>query len=158
MKFLKIGAGVLLVVLLIAAYVAPIGPMPGFLIGGSDTPVPANWDDTSSLDEIRLSVGEGLLPRVVIIWVVQVAGDLYVVGGKDSGWMQAIGTGGPAHLRMGDKTYDVTTEPVSEGWQPILIAWRDKYAPNYPDIVAGFPSMEEAEDVMQVVKLAKGSR
>ena len=52
-------------------FVTPIGPMPGFFIGGQPTPVPKAWPDTSKVDEILLKV-PGILPRVVIIWVVQV--------------------------------------------------------------------------------------
>ena len=48
-----------------------IGPMPGFFIGGQPTPVPKAWPDTSKVDEILLKL-PGTLPRVVIIWVVQI--------------------------------------------------------------------------------------
>ena len=46
-------------------FVTPIGPMPGFFIGGQPTPVSKAWPDTSKVDEILLKV-PGILPRVVI--------------------------------------------------------------------------------------------
>ena len=42
-------------------FVTPIGPMPGFFIGGQPTPVPKAWPDTSKVDEILLKV-PGTLP------------------------------------------------------------------------------------------------
>ena len=52
-------------------FVTPIGPMPGFFIGGQPIPVPKAWPDTSKVDEILLKL-PGTPPRVVIIWVVQI--------------------------------------------------------------------------------------
>ncbi len=68
-KMLKIAALVvsLLVVKLIG--LAPIGPMPGVFIGGTQTATPAVWGNTSAEHEIRLKV-PGTIPRVVIIWVI----------------------------------------------------------------------------------------
>lgn len=152
MKALKIIGLVVLVAAVIAAIAAPIGPMPGFRIGGTATPVPEQWGDTSGMHEITLSVGDGI-PRVVIIWVAQVDGALHVVGSKGSGWVDRLGGGGPVKLRMGDSTYDMQASLMSEGWEDILTAWREKYATDYPDIVAGFPSMEEARETVAVYRM-----
>lgn len=155
MKILKILAIVVVVALAIIAVAAPIGPMPGIFIGGSETPAPADWGDTGKTDEIRLQVGEGMIPRVVIIWVVQVDGDLYVVGAKDGGWTSMIGEGGAVRMRMGDETYNLQADPVTNGWQPIVEAYVEKYRPGYPDIVAGFPALEEAAGSMSVFRLSR---
>lgn len=155
MRILKIAvalAGIVLVVLIVAA---PVGPMPGVFIGGTDTPVPETWPDTRSVDEIRLQVGEGLIPRVVIIWVIQVDGDLHVVGAKGGGWTSMIGAGAPVRLRLGDETFSLWAEPVTSDWQPILEAYVDKYRPGYPDIVAGFPTVEEAAETISVFRLIR---
>ena len=152
LKILGVLVGVALVVIIVAA---PIGPMPGIFIGGTETPVPQAWGDTGSVDEIHLQVGEGLIPRVVIIWVIQVDGDLHVVGAKDSGWTAMIGSGGPVRMRIGDETYNLRAEPVSAGWEPILEAYVDKYRPDYPDIVAGFPAVDEAAETMAVFRLIR---
>ncbi len=152
MKALKIVVGVVIVVLLVVAYAAPIGPLPGFVIGGQATPVPAAWGDTSGEHEIRLSVGEGV-PRVVIIWMIQVEGVMHVVGAADSGWTQRIGARSPVRMRLGDATYDLQATRVNEGLQPILEAYVAKYRTDYPDIVAGFPSLDEAGDSFAVFRL-----
>ncbi len=153
MKILKIAAGVIVVVLLVLAMVAPLGPIPGFFIGGQESAVPDTWPDTRDVHEIQLAVGEGLLPRVVIIWVVQVEGSLYVVGAKDSGWTSRIGAGGPVKMRLGDNTYALQASAVTEGWEPILEAYVAKYSSDYPDIVAGFPQASEAANTTAVFRL-----
>ena len=78
---------------------APIGPLPGVFIGGTNTPSPAQWPETKGVDEIRLKV-PGTVPRVVLIWVVQYEADLYVVGNSASGWVEMLGEGGPVAMRL----------------------------------------------------------
>lgn len=137
---------------LILIFAAPIGPLPGFFIGGKATPIPEIWSDTSKLDEILLKV-PGALPRVVIIWVVQVEGQLYVVGSGESGWVQRIGQGAPVEMRLRDRRYLLTATPVSSGLESIITTYKDKYRPNYPDIVAGFPSLEGSDGAYGVFRL-----
>ncbi len=154
MKILNIALAVVAVILVIVVLAAPIGPMPGFFIGGTATAAPAEWPDTSAVHEIKLKV-PGTLPRVVIIWVVDYEGELYVVGGEGSGWVTQLGSGGPVEFRLGDATYSLNASRITEGWEPVLTAWIEKYRPDYPDIIAGFPSMEEAEGQMALFKLAR---
>ena len=126
------------VVILIGAilvWLAPIAMMPGFFIGGSTTPAPSTWEDTSAIVEVRLKV-RGTIPRVVIIWIVQVDGELYVTGAKDSGWVTRLGDGGDVELRIGDNTYSVVAERQSEKLDKLIAALYDKYRPNYPNIVS----------------------
>jgi hypothetical protein len=137
---------------LVLIFAAPVGPLPGFFIGGKATPIPEIWSDTSKLDEILLKV-PGALPRVVIIWVVQVEGQLYVVGSGESGWVQRIGQGAPVEMRLRDRRYSLTATPVTSGLESIITAYKDKYRPNYPDIVAGFPSLEDSEGAYGVFRL-----
>ena len=99
------------------------------------------WQDTSQLHEIKLQV-PGTLPRVVIIWVIDYLGEIYVVGSRESGWVQMIGSGSDVKLRMEDATYSVTATPVDSGWEPIMQAYLKKSERDYPDMVAGFPSIE----------------
>lgn len=152
MKALRIASIVVLALLFISAVAAPIGPMPGFFIGGTSAIAPERWPDTSKVHEIRLKV-PGTLPRVVILWVIQHQGELHVVGGKDSGWVRRIGAGGSVELRLGESTYALDASPVTEGWQEILEAYVAKYEPDYPDIVAGFPTLEEADGTVAVFRL-----
>ena len=42
-------------------FATPVGPMPGFFIGGQPTRVPKDWPDTSKVDEILLKL-PGTLP------------------------------------------------------------------------------------------------
>ncbi len=155
MKFLKILFAVLVALAAVVALAAPIGPLPGVFIGGTDTPAPAAWPDTSNVHEIRLKVSGGL-PRVVIIWVAEHDGELHVVGDPGSGWVQKIGVTSPVELRLGDNTYAVQAVPVTESRDAILEAWLDKYAPHYPEIVEGFRARGDAAANAAVFRLERG--
>ena len=133
-------------------FVTPIGPMPGFFIGGQPTPVPKAWPDTSKVDEILLKV-PGTLPRVVIIWVVQVDSALYVVGSRSSGWVQRIADGANVEMRLSGNTYAFAAVPIRQDLERVVNAYKNKYRANYPDIVAGFPTLEEAGDQFGVFRL-----
>ncbi len=152
MKVLKRSLIVLAVLLAVLIVAAPIGPLPGVFIGGNETEPPATWPDTSTTQEIKLRV-PGALPRVVIVWVIDHGGDLHVVGANDSGWVSMLGAGGPVEMRLGDSTYALRASRVTDGWQDVLNAYVEKYRPDYPDIVAGFPSLEEAEGTVAVYRL-----
>ena len=145
------------VVILIGAilmWLAPIAMMPGFFIGGSTTPAPSTWEDTSAIDEVRLKV-KGAIPRVVIIWIVQVDGELYVTGAKDSGWVTRLGDGGDAELRIGDNTYPVVAERQTENLDELIGAWYDKYRPNYPNIVGDMSEVSTEPRSYAIFKLAR---
>lgn len=152
MRVLKIALPAVLALMLVVVLVAPVGPMPGIFIGGTATKAPEQWGDASNVDEIMLRV-PGTLPRVVIIWVVEYGGELHVVGSKDSGWVKMIGAESPVEIRVDDSTYSLNASLVVEGWQEILQAYIAKYRPDYPDVVAGFPSIEEAADLIAVFRL-----
>lgn len=154
MKALKVVLPTILALFLVVALVAPIGPLPGFFIGGTQAKAPEQWGDTSKVHEIMLRV-PGTLPRVVIVWVVEHDGELHVVGSKDSGWVTMIGAGSPVEMRLGDTTYALNATVVTEGWQQILEAYVAKYQADYPDIVAGFPSIDEAEERVVVFRLGR---
>ena len=156
MKHLKIVGLVLGVLLLVGIVVAPIGPLPGFFIGGTAAAPPAQWPATDDVHEIRLRVG-GSIPRVVIIWVVEYDGELHVVGSRDSGWVSMLGEGGPVEMRLGDQTYPLSAVRVTEGFDDVLQAYVAKYTADYPDIVAGFPSAEAAGDSVRVFRLERGA-
>ena len=155
MKVLKIALPAILALVLIAVLVGPIGPMPGVFIGGTAAETPTEWSDTSGVDEILLKV-PGAIPRVVIIWVVDHGGELYVVGSKSSGWVEMIGSGSPVEMRLEGSTYSLMATPVAEGWEPVLQDYVAKYEADYPDIVAGFPPIEEAAELVAVFRLDRG--
>jgi hypothetical protein len=153
-KILKFAAPLLVLVIIAVAWLAPIGPMPGFIIGGTAAATPASWGDTSKTDQIRLEV-QGDIPRVVIVWVVQVNGDLHVVGSRDSVWVKKLDQGGDVRMRMDGNTYSLNASLLTVGWEPVLEAYVNKYRPNYPDIVNSFPPMEEAEASSAVFRLSR---
>ncbi len=154
MKIVKIVVAVVVIDLLIAAYLLPIGPVPGFIIGGTPTTTPTAWPDTSGVHEISLGVA-GTLPRVVIIWVVDHEGELHVVGSKESGWVNMLGEGGPVEMRLGENTYALTAVRVTEGFEGILASYIGKYEKDYPEMIAGFPKLEEARDSVGVFRLER---
>ena len=70
MKLFKIGVPIFALTVALIVIAAPIGPLPGFFIGGTPSEAPNNWPDTSAEHEIRLKVVD-VLPRVVVIWMVE---------------------------------------------------------------------------------------
>lgn len=147
--------GAVVAVAVVYALIAPIGPAPGIFIGGEAAEVPDEWPSTAGVDEIHLKV-PGTLPRVVIIWVVDYEGELYVVGAEGGGWVRMIGDERPVEMRLEGRTYDLTAKRVRTGWEAIVTAYKDKYAPNYPDIVAGMPAVEDAAGLMAFFRLERG--
>jgi len=154
MKALKVGLAVVAIAVVIGIAIAPVGPVPGFFIGGTPAEVPAQWPDTKDVDEIRLRV-PGFLPRVVTIWVVESAGELYVVGGRESGWVSMLGEGGPVKMRLLESTYGLRAVAVREGWEAVLTAYVEKYRQDYPDIIAELPKIDDARSRVTVFRLAR---
>ncbi len=150
-KTIGVILGCLLTLLII---LAPIGPVPGFFIGGTATEVPATWPDTSGVDEIELQV-PGTPPRAVIIWVIDFEAELYIVGRSESTWVNMIGQTAPVKMRLGENTYSLTASLVQTGWEPMMKAYVDKYEPDYPGIIAGLPAVGEAMGKIAVFKLSR---
>ena len=153
MKILRVVVGVVVVAIIGIAVAAPIGPMPGLLISGTAAGVPDTWGDTQPVREIQLQIGEGPVGRTVIIWVVQVDGDLFVTGQQDAGWTSGIGGGGPVRMLMNGNLYDLEATPVAAGAVEILAAWQAKYTVHYPDAMGQFPPPEEAIRTAVVYRL-----
>jgi len=152
-KILKTLGPLCLFLLVAFVFVAPIGPLPGILIGGTPSEVPDSWGESSAIHEITLEV-PGPLPRVVIIWFVQSEGDLYIVGSRGSGWVSMLGEGGPVRMRMEDNTYSLNATWLETGWELAMEAYVVKYRPDYPEIVDGFPSQKDAAESMSVFRLS----
>ena len=152
MKLLKIAAVIGVGAGLIVALVAPIGPLPGFFIGGTLTEPPAEWGKIAEAHEIELKA-PGTLPRVVLIWMAEHGGDLHVLGAKNSGWVTRIGDNAPVEVRIGASTYALQASSTTQGWQPVLDAYIAKYTTDYPEIVASMASSAEAADTYAVFRL-----
>ena len=56
-------------------------------------------------------------------------------------------------MRLGDQTFALTATPVREGMREIFEAYVAKYEADYPDIIAGMPSIEEAESFASIFRL-----
>ena len=56
-----------------------------------------------------------------------------------------IGESAPVKMRLNDSTYDLIAQRVTADIEAIATAYLDKYGADYPDIIANFPSVEEAE-------------
>lgn len=139
-------SSVLLVLVLLSigiAIAAPIGPMPGFRLGGSPAPAPAQWSAVTLPDEVLLATPGGLLPHVVIIWIVEFDERLYVVGAPDSNWVVRATHSPDVRLRIGDDVYDMRATRVQSPRPDILKEYVDRYDDDYPDIIERFPPVEE---------------
>ena len=91
----------------------------------------------------------------MIIWIVQVNGELYVSGGKDSGWVSRLLKNADAQLRIGDSTYAVTAERQTQNLDELMSAWYDKYQPNYPEIVGQMRAASGNPRPYEVFRLAR---
>ena len=153
MKVWKIGVSLVAVVLFALVVRLPIATTPGFFIGGSASSAPVTWADTSSTHEIKLRV-EGAIPRVVIIWFVEIDNELYIVGETDSGWVSMLGNSGLVQMRLEDSTYPLQADVVTSGEEEILQKWLGKYEADYPEFVNTSAS-EEFLEYSSIYKLSR---
>ena len=153
MKVWKIGLSLVAVVLIALVVRLPIATTPGFFIGGSTSSAPVTWADTSSTHEIKLRV-EGTIPRVVVIWFVEIDNELYIVGETDSGWVSMLRNGGLVRLRLEDSTYPLQANVVTSGDEEILQGWLGKYEADYPEFVNTSAS-EEFLEYSSIYKLSR---
>ena len=153
MKVWKIGVSLVAVVLFALVVRLPIATTPGFFIGGSASSAPVTWADTSSTHEIKLRV-EGTIPRVVIIWFVEIDNELYIVGETDSGWVSMLGNSGLVQMRLEDSTYPLQANVVTSGEEEIVQGWLGKYEADYPEFVNTSAS-EEFLEYSSVYRLSR---
>ena len=153
MKVWKIGVILVAVALFALVVRLPIATTPGFFIGGSASSAPVTWADTSSTHEIKLRV-EGTIPRVVIIWFVEIDNELYIVGETDSGWVSMLGNSGLVQMRLEDSTYPLQADAVTSGEEEILQKWLGKYEADYPEFVNTSAS-EEFLEYSSIYKLSR---
>ena len=153
MKVWKIGVSLVVVILFALVVRLPIATTPGFFIGGSASSAPVTWADTSSTHEIKLRV-EGTIPRVVIIWFVEIDNELYIVGETDSGWVSMLGNSGLVQMRLEDSTYPLQADVVTSGEEEILQKWLGKYEADYPEFVNTSAS-EEFLEYSSIYKLSR---
>ncbi len=154
-RWLSISLIVLVVLLLAGALAAPLGPVPGFRLGGTEAAPPARWSDLHLPHEVLLQTSGGLLPRVVTIWVVETDNELYVFGSRDSGWVESALRSPAVRLRVEDTVYSLRAEALQPPEPDIYRKYVDRYAADYPDIIAQMPSLEEAAEVGMAFRLQR---
>ncbi len=154
-SWLKIVLIVLVIVALGAAIAAPIGPMPGFSIGGNDATPPDDWSSVDLPDEVLLANYAGALPHVVIIWIVEADNRLYVIGAPESTWVNGTTSAPEVRLRIGDNTYDMRATRLQPGPQEIFLKYINRYKDDYPEIIASFPPPEEFASNAAVFELTR---
>ena len=133
----------LIVLLLGVALVAPIGDMPGIRLGGSPATAPAQWSSVDLPEEVLLSTSAGVLPHVVILWVVESDDRLYLIGDPASTWVEGATRSPDVRLRIGDNVYGMRAARITSGRQDIFQMYIDRYKDNYPEIIASFPPIEQ---------------
>jgi hypothetical protein len=140
LTYLLLALGAVAIILAIAA---PIGPMPGFRVGGSPAEPPASWVGAQLPDEVRFGTYDGFLPYVVTIWVVESGGSLYVVGDPASTWVKKATNSSDVRIRIGDSVYDMQARRMPAGRVDVLQAYVDRYKADYPEIINSFPPLPE---------------
>ena len=105
-------------------------------------------------DEVLLKTSGSLLPWVVTIWIIGDADALYVFGAADSSWVKNALADPLVELRIHDRTYALKATPLNPPDPAIYQKYIDRYAPDYPDIVAGMPKADEVEGVGTVFRLS----
>jgi hypothetical protein len=153
-KWLTIIVSIIGIALLIIAVAGPIGPVAGIRIGGETTPVPASWSSVQLPDEVLLKTSGSVLPWVVTIWIVGDENALYVFGAAGSSWVKNALADPLVELRIHDRTYALKATPLDPPDPAIYQKYIDRYATDYPDIVAGMPKADEVEGVGSVFRLS----
>ncbi len=106
---------VFLIVLL--AGCGPQGQRAGFILGGTETPVPADWRFTDTYKEIAIQVHTPyLIPHAVTIWCAEMDGQLYVAASapETKHWPGWVDRNPDVRLRIGDNIYAVRLTPVED--------------------------------------------
>ena len=87
---------------------------PGQRLGGTEQPVPANFDEVGLHDLVQLKVSGGLLPHVVNIWAVHMDDAIYVWTIPGTSWSQKVVEDPDVWVRVGDNVYPLTATKVSD--------------------------------------------
>lgn len=144
-RWLSVSLAVLIAVFIAAVLVAPLGPIPGIRLGGTEMKPPADWSSLDLPETVQLETKAGLLPRVVNIWIVRYDNALWVLGNPESGWVRQASTRGDVRLRIGDRVYRLRAKRITE--PAAYRAYIERYRDGYPDLIATLPPPEAAASI-----------
>jgi hypothetical protein len=155
-RWLSYTLGVVIVVIVIAAVMAPIGPMPGIRLGGTTASAPDQWSSVTLPEEVRLEASGGVLPYVVIIWVFESDNNLYVIGSPDSRWVALASENPDVRLRINDDVYAMKATRMPPGRVDLAQKYVDRYKDNYPQIVESFGPLDAFAQGAVLIELSSG--
>ena len=131
MKFTSIVLAACITLLL--AGCGPQDARAGFLLGGVETPIPADWRFTDATKEVAIQVHTPyLIPHAVTIWCAQVDGQLYVGANapQTKHWPGWVDRNPDVRLRIGEQVFMVRLVPLDD---PNVVAGvRAAYTAKYP--------------------------
>jgi hypothetical protein len=122
----------LLVGVVTLAGCGPEGQRAGFLLGGTEAPLPADWTFTDGIKEIAIQVHTPyLIPHAVTIWCAQVDNQLYVGASapQTKHWPGWVDRDPNVRLRIGEQIYAARLVPVDD--PDVIARLRAAYAAKY---------------------------
>ncbi len=92
----------------------PMGPIPGDALEGEETPWPADWAFTDSIENVLLETNPGD-PYSVTVWGVQQNGHFYIAGSSSrSNWVENIQEDNAVILSVEHKLYNALATEVTD--------------------------------------------
>jgi len=120
------------VLVMLVAGCGPQGQRSGFILSGTETPVPTDWRFTDEFKEIAIQVHTPyLIPHAVTIWNAQVDGELYVGASapQTKRWPGWVDRDPNVRLRIGDQIFSVRLVPLDD--PTVVSRVRAAYAAKY---------------------------
>lgn len=129
--------------------------LPGQRLGGTEQPVPADFDFVNHWDHdlVQLKVSGDLLPYVVNTRAVAIGDSVYVWTAPSTGWSRRIEKRPDVWLRAGDAVYPLRANRVEipEHRQRIFEAFMAKYDKEVRKMFQGLePGIEQSDIVYRL--------
>ncbi len=103
--------------------------MPGGVLSGNATAVPAAWSEAEVPKVVRLETNPAA-PYSVKIWVVPMGASLYVhAGANHTQWVKHLEANAAARMLMQDRLYELSAERVTDAAE--FAAFSDAYERRY---------------------------
>ena len=141
-----------LTLVLLCAGCGPMGPVPGFALGGEEQPAPDDFAFVQDHDliQIRTHFG-GWLPQVHHIWGVGVDNGIYAIAVEGASWRARIDEDPNVLLRVGDAHYQLTATSVDDvvEVQRVFDAYIEKYGSQLEEILGRPGTIEDMSDLIR---------